>query len=126
MIFPNILVAIDFDCGVFADDTPLNTFDKETDTVQKELQRIINEASDWGDNDVRILHPAKTKINVRYLLLGKIISFARFTLVLNTVVLNKFMNTGTSTLLLMMNLAGDHTLLGQAKQYQKIFICCHS
>ena len=97
----------------------MNTSDKDTDTVQKELQRIINEASDWGDNDVMILHPTKTKINVRYLLLGQIISFARFTLVLKTVVLNKFMNTGTSALLLMMNLAGDHTLLGQAKQYPK-------
>ena len=104
---------------MFADDTPLNTFDKGTDTVHKEPQGSINEASDGGDNDVTLLHPAKAKINVGYLLLGKIISFARFTLILiiRTVALNKFMSTGTSAVLLMMNLAGDHTLLAQAKQY---------
>ena len=36
------------------------------------------------------------------------------------------MSTGTLALLLMMNLAGDHTLLAHVKQFQKIFICCHS
>ena len=40
---------------MFADDTSLSTSDKNTDSVQKELQRSITEASDW------ILHPAKTK-----------------------------------------------------------------
>ena len=49
------------DCDMFADDTSLNTSDKDTDTVQKELQRSINEASDWCDNNAMILHPAKTK-----------------------------------------------------------------
>ena len=80
---------------MFADDTSLKTSDKDTDTVQKELQRSINEASDWCDNNAMILHPAKTKVCC--LLLGKTISFARFTLllVLKTVILNKFMSTGT-------------------------------
>ena len=66
------------------------------------------------------------KQKVCYLLLGKNISFARFTLVLMTVILNKFVSTGTLALLLTMNLAGDHTLLAHVKQFQKIFICCHS
>ena len=34
---------------------------KNTHTVQKELQRSINEASDWCDNNAMILHRAKTK-----------------------------------------------------------------
>ena len=61
-------------------------------------------------------------------LLGKNISFARFTLilVLNTVKLNKFMSIGTLALLLMMNLADDHTLLAHVKQFQKNLYCCHS
>ena len=46
---------------MFADDTSLNTSDKDTDTVQNELQRSINEASDWCDNNAMVLHPAKTK-----------------------------------------------------------------
>ena len=46
---------------MFADDTSLNTSDKDTDTVQKELQRSINEASDWCDNNAMILNPAETK-----------------------------------------------------------------
>ena len=45
-------------CDMFADDTSLNTPDKDTDTVQK---RSINEASDWCDNNAMILHPVKTK-----------------------------------------------------------------
>ena len=48
-------------CDVFADDTSLNTSDKDTDSVQNELQRSINEASDWCDDNAMILHPAKTK-----------------------------------------------------------------
>ena len=112
---------------MFADDTSLNTSDKDTDTVQNELQRSINEASDWCDNNAMILHPAKTKKGM-LLTTGKNISFARFTLilVLKTVILNKFMSTGTLALLLMMNLAGDHTLLAHVKQFQNIFIRCHS
>ena len=47
---------------MFADETSLNTFDKDTDTVQNELQRSINEAFDWCDNNAMILHSAKTKI----------------------------------------------------------------
>ena len=46
---------------MFADGTSLNTSDKDTDSVQNELQRSINEASDWCDNNAMILHPAKTK-----------------------------------------------------------------
>ena len=46
---------------MFADNISLNTSDKDTDTVQNELQRSINEASDWCDNNPMILHPAKTK-----------------------------------------------------------------
>ena len=48
-------------CDMFADDTSLNTSDKDTNTVQNELQRSINEASDWCNNNAMILHPAKTK-----------------------------------------------------------------
>ena len=36
---------------MFADDTSLNTSDKDTYTVQNELPRSINEASDWCDNN---------------------------------------------------------------------------
>ena len=46
---------------MFADNISLNTSDKDTDTVQNELQRSINEASDWCDNNAMILQPAKTK-----------------------------------------------------------------
>ena len=46
---------------MFAGDTSLNASDKNSYTVQKELQRSINEASDWCDNNAMILHPAKTK-----------------------------------------------------------------
>ena len=48
-------------CDMFADDTSLNTSDKDTNTVQNELQRSINEASDWCNNNAMNLHPAKTK-----------------------------------------------------------------
>ena len=46
---------------MFADDISLNTSDKDTDTVQNELQRSINEASDWCDKNAMNLHPAKTR-----------------------------------------------------------------
>ena len=45
---------------------------------------------------------------------------------LKAVMLNKFMSTGALALLLMMNLAGDHTLLAHVKHFQKNIICCHS
>ena len=48
-------------CDMFAVDTSLNASDKDTDTVQNELQRSINEAYDWCDSNAMILHPAKTK-----------------------------------------------------------------
>ena len=59
MIFPCILLAIKV-TDTFVDDTSLNTSDKNTDTVQKELQRSINDASNWCESNARILHPAKT------------------------------------------------------------------
>ena len=46
---------------MFADDTLLNASDKNTATVQNELQKSINEVSDWCDKNVMILHPAKNK-----------------------------------------------------------------
>ena len=58
---PQHITSNKVNCDMFADDTLLNTSDKNTDTVQKELQRSINEASDWCDNNVVIFHPAKTK-----------------------------------------------------------------
>ena len=48
-------------CEMFADDTSLNASDKNTATVQNELQKSINEVSDWCDKNAMILHPAKTK-----------------------------------------------------------------
>ena len=55
-------------------------------------------------------------LSLCYLVLGKNISFARFTLILQTVILNEPMSTGTLALLLMMNVAGDHTLLRGDKE----------
>ena len=48
-------------CEMFADDTSLNASDKNTATVQNELQKSINEVSDWCDKNAMILHPAETK-----------------------------------------------------------------
>ena len=93
--------------------------------LQNELERSINEASDWCDNNAMILHPAKTK----RMLLTTRQKYQLRPLHLNLSlkdILNKFMSTDTLALLLMMNLAGDHTLLAFVKQFQKIFICCHS
>ena len=103
---------------MFVDGTSLNTSDKDTDTVQNELQRSINEASDWCDNNAMILHPAKTK-SMLFVTRQKH-HFARFTLilVLKTDRLDKCMSTGTFVLLLMKNLAWDHTLLAHVKQFQ--------
>ena len=108
---------------MFADDTSLNTFDKDTDTVQKELQRSINEASDWCDNNAMISHPAKTKI---------MLLTTRQKHQLRPLHLNlkdshiEQVHEPHLALLLMMNLAGDHTLLAFVKQFKKICICCHS
>ncbi len=46
---------------MFADDTSLNASDKNTATVQNELQKSMNKVSDWFDKNAMILHPAKTK-----------------------------------------------------------------
>ena len=48
-------------CEMFADDTSLNASDKNTATVQNELQKSINEVSLWCDKNAMILPPAKTK-----------------------------------------------------------------
>ena len=48
-------------CDMFAENTSLNTSNKDTDIVQKELQGSIHEASDLCENKAMILHPAKTK-----------------------------------------------------------------
>ena len=46
---------------MFADDTSLNASDKNTATVQNELQKSINEVSDWCDKNAMILHSANTR-----------------------------------------------------------------
>ena len=46
---------------MFADDTSQNATDKNTATVQNDLQKSINEVSDWCDKNAMILHFAKTK-----------------------------------------------------------------
>ena len=51
--------AVNFE--MFTDDTSLNASDKTTATVQNELQKSINEISDWCDKNAMILHPAKAK-----------------------------------------------------------------
>ena len=109
-------VNCDMVCGWYYS---LSTSDKGY-TVRKELQRSINETSDCCDNNTMILHPAKTK--------GMLLA-ARQKRQLRQLHLNlkdSHMSTGTLALLLMLNLAGDHTLLAFVKQCQKIFICCHS
>ena len=104
----------------FLGDTSLNTSYKDTDTVQNELQRSINEASDWCDNNAMILHPAKTKSMLPAT--RQKLQLRRFALilVLKTVILNKFMSTRTLALLLMMNLAGDNSLLAHVKHIKII------
>ena len=47
-------------CEMFADDTSLKVSDKNTATIQDELQKSINEGSDWCDKNAMILS-AKTK-----------------------------------------------------------------
>ena len=51
----SILLAVNCDIWI---DTSLNTSDKDTDTVQRELPRSKNEVSDWCDNAMN-LHPVK-------------------------------------------------------------------
>ena len=48
-------------CEMFADYTSLNASDKNTAIVQNELQKSMNEVSDWCYKNAMILHPAKTK-----------------------------------------------------------------
>ena len=104
---------------MFADDTSLNTSDKDTDTVQKELQRSINEASDWCDNNAMILHPVKTK---------RMLLATRQKHQLRPLHLNlkdshiEQVHEPHLALLLMMNLAGDHTLLAHVKQFITVYL----
>ena len=67
-------------CEMFADDTSLKVSDKNTATIQDELQKSIIEASDWCDKNAMILHPQKQK--VCYLLPSINISFAHLSLIL--------------------------------------------
>ena len=102
---------------MFADDTSLNTSDKDTDTVQNELQRSINEASDWCDNNAMILHPAKTKCMLLTTRQKHQLRPLHLNLSPNDSHIDQVDETGTLALLLMMNLAGDHTLLAHVNLY---------
>ena len=111
---------------MFADGTSLNTSDKDTDTVQNELQRSINEASDWCDNNAMILHPAKTKSMLLATRQKHQLRPLHLNLSLKDSHIEQVHETDTLALLLMMNLAGDHTLLAHVKQFKQICIYCHS
>ena len=102
-------------CDMFVDDTSLNTSDKDTDIVQNELQRSINEAYVWIDNNAMILPPAKTK-----------------SMLLTTRQKHQLRP-------LHLSLKDSHTeqvhddefswrphIIGTCKTISKIFICCHS
>ena len=106
-------------CDMFTDDTSLNTSDKNTDTFQKELQRSINETSDWCDNNAMILHPAKTKSMLLATRQKYQLHPLRLNLSLKDSHIEQVHETDTLALLLMMNLADDHTLLAQVKQFEK-------
>ena len=103
---------------MFANDTSLNTSDKDTDTVQNKLQTSINEASDWCDNNAMILHPAKTKSLLLTTRQKHQLRPLHLNLSLKDSHIEQVDETGTLALLLMMNLAGDHTLLAHVKQFQ--------
>ena len=111
---------------MFADDTSLNTFDKNANTVQNELQRSINEASDWCNNNAMILHPAKTKSMLLTTRQKHQLRPLHLNLSLKDSHIEQVHETGTLALLLMMNIAGDHTLLAHVKQFQFFLIFCNS
>ena len=111
---------------MFADDTSLNTSDKDTDTVQKEIQRSINEASDRCDNNAMILHPAKTKCMLLATRQKHQLCPLHLNLSLNDTHIEQVYEHGILAISLMMNLSGDHTLLAHVKQFNQIFICCDS
>ena len=111
---------------MFADDTSLNTSDKNTHTVQKELQRSINEASDWCDNNAMILPPTTTKSLLLATRQKHQLCPLHLNLSLNDTHIEQVYEHGILAISLMMNLSGDHTLLAHVKQFKKICICCHS
>ena len=111
---------------MFADDTSLNTSDKNTHTVQKELQRSINEASDWCDNNAMILSPTTTKSLLLATRQKYQLCPLHLNLSLNDTHIEQVYEHGILAISLMMNLSGDHTLLAHVKQLKKICICCHS
>ena len=100
---------------MFADDTSLNTSDKNTDTVQKELQRSINEAYDWCDNNAMILHPPTTKCLLLATRQKHQLCPLHLNLSLNDTHIGQVHEHGILALSLMMNLSGDHTLLAHVK-----------
>ena len=46
---------------MFADDTTLDAFNTDPHSVENELQKSINEVSDWCSKNAMVLHPTKTK-----------------------------------------------------------------
>ena len=111
---------------MFAGDISLNTSDKDTDTIQNELRRSINEASDWCDNNAMILHPAKTKSLLLATRQKHQLCPLHLNLSLNDTHIEQVNEHGILALSLIMNLSGDHILLAHVKQFQNIFICYHS
>ena len=108
-------------CETFADNTTLDASNTDPVSVENELRESINEVSDWCSKIATVLHPAKTKQKVCYLLRDKNSNFAHLILisVSKLITLSKFMNTDILASLLMMNSAGSHTLYKYARQCQK-------
>ncbi|MCB4759110.1 MAG: hypothetical protein LGB58_00015 [Sulfurovum sp.] len=48
-------------CEMFADDTTLDASNTDPHWIENELQKSINEVSDWCSKNAMVLHPAKTK-----------------------------------------------------------------
>ena len=48
-------------CEMFVDDTTLDAFNTDPVMVENELQKSINEVSDWCSKNAMVLHPAKTE-----------------------------------------------------------------
>ena len=111
---------------MFVDDTSLNTSDKDTDIVQNELQRSINEAYVWIDNNAMILPPAKTKSMLLTTRQKHQLRPLHLNLSLedsHTEQVHEHRHLGV---IIADEFSGDHTLLAHVKQFQTIFICCHS
>ena len=114
-----------------ADDTSLNTADKNTDTVRKELQRNINEAFDWCDNNAMILHPKKKKMKKK-----KSTLFAtrqkhqlrplHLTLSLKDSHINQVHEHRHLRVIIDDEFSWQPHITGTCKTLQNICICCHS